>query len=216
MRRRLIILANSRKAGNRCIAGIDFKSGRWIRPVYSDGTSGIPWNIRNINGQEPQLLDIISIPLKEDGPNREIQPENRQLLDGQWIKVGKADIEQLEPYKKTEGIILYNTEDRIHVNRLIRPVRESICLIEAYVTFFTGSYIHGGKRVNAMFEFSGNGYTIPVTDYDFWLNFPPYHVGTAKCLLTISMGLPFERDDCCYKFVVGVILLDELQLQEQG
>ena len=60
----LICLANSWKYGERCIAGIDIHTGQWVRPVcdrFPDGQ--VPADIRLIDGDEPALLDILSIPL---------------------------------------------------------------------------------------------------------------------------------------------------------
>jgi len=72
MERTIIVLANSRKMTNRCIAGIDVSTKEWIRPCYESGESGIPWTVRQINGEEPQLLDIIKISVKKVGPHSAI------------------------------------------------------------------------------------------------------------------------------------------------
>ena len=209
MRRKLIILANSRKMHNRCIAGIDAETGKWVRPVYENGDKGVPWSIRQVDGQEPALLDIVSIPLASKGPHRDIQPENRQILKGTWIKVGQATTPQVAAYCQCKGLILHNDDRRIPTWKL-RAVpekdRASLCLVRAQVHFFTeGTY--RGKRVNAKFEHDGNQYCIPVTDYRFESHFPVYSQREAHCLLTISMGMPFERDQCCYKFIAGIVEL---------
>lgn len=34
---RMICLANSRKIGGRCVAGIDVNTGEWVRPVRDNG-----------------------------------------------------------------------------------------------------------------------------------------------------------------------------------
>lgn len=209
MRRNLIILANSRKMRNRCIAGIDPETGEWVRPVYEAGEQGVPWSVRQVDGAEPRLLDIVSIPLAGDGPHQDIQPENRRILKGVWKKVGEATVRQIAGYCQGEGLILHNAERRIHVDALRRipeETRTSLCLVRAQVDFFTeGTY--RGKRVNARFEHDGNQYCVPVTDYEFERHFSAYMRRKANCLLTISMGTPYDRDNCCYKFVVGVIEL---------
>ena len=67
----IICLANSFKFKERCIAGINPQTGKWIRPVCDrypkDGR--IPPDIRLIKGKEPELLDLLEIPLKNDGPD---------------------------------------------------------------------------------------------------------------------------------------------------
>jgi len=209
MIRNLIILANSRKMGNRCIVGIDAETEEWVRPCFGTGEEGIPRQVRQIDGAEPQLLDIVCIPLDNDGPHRDIQPENRTLLGGSWKRLSKATIEQLNKYCQKGGLILHNTDRKISITELRnipKSKRNSLCLIRAHVEFSTeGTY--RGKRVNATFTHASHRYCIPVTDYEFERHFPAYSIDEADCLMSISLGLPYERDNCCYKFVAGVIKL---------
>lgn len=209
MKRNLIILANSRKMGNRCITGIDVESGEWIRPCFENGEAGVPWNVRQVNGIEPQLLDIVEVPLADDGPHRDIQPENRSILQGAWKMVGRTTAQKVAKYCRKSNMILHNADRRIHIN-ILRTVpnkeKHSLFLIRAHVAFSTeGTY--RGKRVNARFTHGTNEYCIPVTDYEYERQFPAYGTAEAECLLTISLGMPYEKDNCCYKFVAGVIKL---------
>jgi len=211
MRRNLIILANSRKKGNRCIAGIDPETAEWVRPVYEDGDKGVPWQVRQVDGEEPRLLDIVSIPLARDGPHRDIQPENRRILRGAWKKVSKATVRQVGKYCQKAGLILHNADRRIQVKQLCRVAaehRKSLSLIRASVAFATEIDFYGKKRVIASFSHGGNLYeAIPVTDYEYERQFSTGDTAEAHCLLTISLGMPWELDNCCYKFVAGVIKL---------
>lgn len=214
MRRNIIILANSRKggSGNRCIAGIDAKSGEWVRPCFGDGENGIPYKVRQVDDEEPQLLDIISIPLENDGPHRDIQPENRRLSEGAWEKVNVATIKQVLKYKKISGWIFYNTYPKIHLNewrRVHENSRKSLCLIKTKVVFTTMTdFFRSKRKVYASFKHYGNQYRyITVTDYEFESNFKECSICETECLLTLSLGLPWRVDDCCYKLVAGVILL---------
>ena len=85
----IICFANSTKHNERCIAGIDKESGKWIRPVYEiSPKSGICLNHRSI-GEEPALLDIIDIQVDDIGPDVGCQKENRTLLVGEWCKKGR-------------------------------------------------------------------------------------------------------------------------------
>lgn len=209
MRHNIIILANSRKMGNRCIAGIDAQSGEWMRPCFGTGKDGIPWEIRRVDDGEPKLLDIISIPLANDGPHRNIQPENRILSEGTWEKVGKTTVKQVLKYVQKYEPILHNADRRIHVSSLYKiheNNRKSLCIIRTNVVFTTKASTIGKKKVVASFEHCGAQYNIDVTD-PIEYAFPPYSTGEAKCLLTISLGMPYERDNYCYKFVAGVIEL---------
>jgi len=80
--RRIICLANSYKHNERCIAGIDIESGAWVRLVSNRKDRAIAGTMRLINGKEPQLLDILEIPLENHGPDEGCQPENRLLKPG--------------------------------------------------------------------------------------------------------------------------------------
>lgn len=209
MRRDVIILANSRKMGNRCIAGIDRETGEWVRPVYEAGDQGVPLSVRQVEGVEPGLLDIVSIPLAGDGPHRDIQPENCRILKGAWKKVGKASVQQVAKYCQRGGLILHNADRRIHIDELrLVPEKEkrSLCLVRVHVAFSTEG-TRRGKRVNAQFKHGKNEYFIPVTDFEYERRFPAYGTAEADCLLTISLGTPYKLDNCCYKFVAGVIEL---------
>jgi len=217
MRRELIILANSRKMKNRCVAGIDRHTGRWVRPVYGDGRQGVPKSIRQIDGAEPALLDVISVPLAEDGPHRDIQPENRLILPGDWYKLGEATLGEVIQYCQTKGLLLHNTDRRIALSELRavpRQSRASLCLVLAHACFFTEPTYKHKKRVWARFRHDGNEYRIPVTDPYVEDTTPAYTKRSIYCLLTISLGLPFDKDHCCYKFVAGAIELSEAKLLE--
>jgi len=40
--------------------------------VYETGDQGVPWSVRQVDGAEPSLLDIVSISVASDGPHRDI------------------------------------------------------------------------------------------------------------------------------------------------
>lgn len=104
--------------GNRCIAGIDAQTGDWVRPCFGTGGEGVPWSVRRVDDAEPHLLEIVGIPLASDGPHRDIQPENCSILEGAWMKMGKTAVDQVAKYCQKSGLILHNTDRRIHVNQL--------------------------------------------------------------------------------------------------
>jgi len=205
MQKTIIVLANSRKMMNRCIAGIDIDTGKWIRPCYGDGNDGIPYDIRQVNGGEPKLLDVIRLSLKKDGPNREYQPENRGLFKKRWEKIAEASIRDVIKYVNTRTPIFYNATDRVgirEIEKIPRQDRYSLCLIETKVKFVTGA-ADGKKRVYANFKYGKVEYRLTVTDFEFEKSFPPYSERETECLLTISLGVPYRN--YCYKLVAGVI-----------
>jgi hypothetical protein len=63
---KIICLANSKKNGNRCIAGIDICTGKWVRPISNLKDGGVTKDLCSIDNQEPQPLDILDIPLSRN------------------------------------------------------------------------------------------------------------------------------------------------------
>lgn len=64
MEKEIIILAKSSKHGEYCIAGVDSKSGEWIRPVSDNITNegSIPLqDITYEDGTQIQILDQVKI-----------------------------------------------------------------------------------------------------------------------------------------------------------
>jgi hypothetical protein len=232
MWRPIIILANSRMGGNRCIAGIDIQTREWVRPCHGSGevgipwerrrvvewaefsqadAAGIPWEKRNVQCREPALLDVVLIPLDDDGPCRELQPENRHLLDGVWIKARKGTLGEVLPYLERDRFLLHNAARTIDPNalRALAPGDgKSLCLVLAYLQFCTSATTRGRKRVTASFTYNCETYALPVTDYEYERSFPAYSERKAICVLTISLGHP-HTDGQCYKLVAGVLEISE-------
>jgi len=75
----IVCLANSRKPHGRCIAGREVLKngyGGWIRPVSARSSAEISLEeLRYENGREPQILDVITIPMIAAAP-RVHQTEN--------------------------------------------------------------------------------------------------------------------------------------------
>jgi len=206
----VIILANSKKSGNRCIAGIDVETHKWVRPCFGDSGEGIPWRARQINGTEPAILDIVEIPLKSTGPNRDIQPENLYLKDGDWVKIGQARVEDILEYCVSDSVLFYNDLDRVPVSELSGLTvtkKTSLTLIQVKAVFDMGLDITGKKQLRAVFKYGSLKYNLVVTDCEYKNGFKSQSKLKADCIFTVSLGAPFKQDNCCYKLVAGVIEL---------
>ena len=57
----LIVLANSWKHHDYCIAGINPETGRWLRPVSDLNDGRIAKDAMQLDGYFPQLMDVIEI-----------------------------------------------------------------------------------------------------------------------------------------------------------
>jgi hypothetical protein len=89
---RIIVLANSLKHGDSCLAGLDISTRKWVRPVTNLDDGRVRRSDMKIGTHSPQLLDILDIPLDATGPDFGFESENRTILPGQWHLRGQADI----------------------------------------------------------------------------------------------------------------------------
>ena len=72
----LIVLANSWKHHDYCIAGINPATGRSLRAVSDLNDGRIAKDAMQLDGYFPQLMDVIEIPLADDGPDFGFEREN--------------------------------------------------------------------------------------------------------------------------------------------
>lgn len=119
-RLRIICLANSRKLGGRCAAGLRLDGGGWIRPVsnFTDGTL-YPNQYTLDDGSIPQLLDIVEIGVKCPRPAVH-QPEN-WLVDGTpWRLLRrpgkKEEINVIWEHVIDDLLLFGNSGDRVPEN----------------------------------------------------------------------------------------------------
>lgn len=89
--KKIVCLANSRKLAGRCLAGkvVGGSPSRWIRPVSSRPHEEVSEYERQYeDGSDPQVLDVVSVPLVEQRP-KNYQQEN-WLLNPEyyWRKEG--------------------------------------------------------------------------------------------------------------------------------
>ncbi len=80
---RLICLANSRRDGGRCVAGIDVDTGLWVRPLPPRG-GAIPEEKTLLGGRLFTPLDILELDLDPPAFTTHFQCENRQMQNWNW------------------------------------------------------------------------------------------------------------------------------------
>lgn len=209
---KLIILANSWKKGNRCIAGINPSNGRWVRPCFEDGEVGIPLSVRKVSGREPELLDVIEIPLADKGPHIDYQPENRFLKIGKWRLVGKATLPDIARYTEKREFLLHNQIDYVHHSRFIdisyetyipMEKRKSLVLISTCARFYLKDTQYRHEQMRAVFKYGCWEYDLSVTDKKFVDETKRPNGKKMPYYLTISLGGPLNK--LCYKLVAGII-----------
>lgn len=223
----MICMANSTKLGGRCVAGLRVDGGGWIRPVSNDESSKgalSPRHYKLEDGAEVRPLDVVEISVIRPFPQPH-QPENWLIEDKPWQliqrKPGPEILNILHAQIFRGSALLGNRSDRISFDTFVTtPAQTSLVLVEPENLYWhITSDIKNRPQVRAVFQLSGQGYDLVVTD-PLWngqlkvlpfgcypgLDVPGLKSGD-KILFTISLGEPFEKDNCCYKLVAGVISL---------
>ncbi|MBE9005768.1 hypothetical protein IQ259_12095 [Fortiea sp. LEGE XX443] len=216
--KRIVCLANSWKLKERCVAGIDLDTGRWIRPVCeqypNDGR--VPREVRLVEGREPELLDIIAIPLADTGNDFGFESENLTILQGKWQLLGKASPANLLSLYRNYPHILHNSNKYVNVSYLQSlPFYERRTLQLIHVIDFS---VQPKEGVNGAIEWKGtlktsseqNLIEAKITDPVFVKKLESRYQITGEYLVTVSLSLPWaynnwEGEPPCWKLIAGVI-----------
>jgi Anaphase-promoting complex subunit 4 WD40 domain len=228
--RRIICLANSKKEGERCIAGIDIDTGKWVRPVCDslypkDGR--VPKSICRINGREPELLDILEIPLSDTGNNFDFESENLSVLKGEWKFVGKAKVKDVIQYCDDESI-LHNSSKIVYpkyLQSLPLDKRKTLQLVNALsLSIKSRRTSRGGIQwLGTLVSSSGKKLVdIPITDPVFVKKIESGYQANGNYLITMSLGMPYKPDNWdgdeapCWKLIAGVIEIIDTSVNSQN
>lgn len=215
----LVCLANSLKNGERCIAGIDLATKRWVRPICDDLYSKdgrVPPVVRLVEGQEPRLLDILEMRLAQSGNNFGFSSENRTVLPGYWRRLRSAQLAGLRKYYKIYEDwldILHNSDKFVSLEYLQGlPASQRRTLQLVYGQF---------KPILPMGEGRWKGTIVTdrhqklvqasITDPLFLEQLKQGYKPQGNYFVTVSLSMPWiPQDDPyqaprCYKLIAGVI-----------
>ena len=212
---RLLCLADSRKPGGHCIAGIDLTTGQWVRPVKNEHGGGLSsWDIQYNDGNVPKILDVIQVPVIKHSPLY-YQPENWIVAPAtKWQKVGENTIPQLKVYWQHDYPIFLDDSDRLTEEECRNSSNlTSLILIKLERLLIDKQVNPWGNRdkIRAKFNYNGNFYDLAVTDILWETKYLQtgisygIHTINGPIYLTISLGEKFEVDGCHYKLVSGII-----------
>jgi len=219
--KRIVCFANSRKMRERCVAGKEWIAnarGPWIRPVGDRPTGELlPRERRYKDGSEPQLLDIIDVPLKGPQP-RTFHSENWLLEpSSRWALAGHAKWTDLSRLVDDPPILWLNSSstrsgqnDRVAASaaHCLSTSLYLLHLASLTLRVFAPAEDLGRLKRKVQGEFIHRG-----TEYRFWVTDPviegvylakadgDYNVG--ECCITVSLGEPHKGD--CYKLVAAII-----------
>lgn len=211
----MVCVANSKKLGAYCIAGVQPESNEWIRPMGSGSHGAVTIAEQTFSdGARPELLDLIELPLERRLPQPG-QPENWELAPGTWRKLGELDDNEaralLESLVTNEP--LFGTDERsISVADVAAGrVQSSLAVIRPESLNWEKRVWPERTTIRAEFFHAGATHSLPVTDPAWLAHFvhdPPGdygHVDTEQVFLVVSLGEPM--DDEHWKLVAGVICL---------
>ncbi|NEP90748.1 MAG: hypothetical protein F6K18_30245 [Okeania sp. SIO2C2] len=218
--KKIICLANSYKLNERCIAGIDLDTGKWIRPVCDrqypeDGR--VPKRIRFVEGREPKPLDILEIPLDNKGNDFGFESENLSVLKGEWKCLGQAKVEEILKYCNNSDYILHNSRKYVNPSYLKTVPfhrRRTIEIVKVKKQNFSVSRNEEGKFRGSIKN--NNGYLLlnnaKITDPEFIKDLENRSSLTSNNLLvTISLSMPYapspnwEGEPPCWKLIANII-----------
>jgi len=204
----IIILANSFRPGGYCVAGIDRRTGEWIRPVPRDGSRAIPKSV----AENISLLDVVEIPLATDRPRDRYQRENRFVESWDWEIVGYVPPKKIIRYCENSTMVLHSHNEYVEPNHFeALPFEQwgSLQLIRTNVNFSKDTYKPGHWR--ALFkDGSGRILYLKVTDSIIVAKLNSGANIRSDSILTISLTGPWaprdgSQPERCYKLVAGVI-----------
>lgn len=215
----IVCLSNSRKTSGRCIAGKTAEESKWVRPVSDRGSDEISEEERRYeNGQMPELLDIIVIPVMDHRPVLH-QSEN-VLIDANryWTKTGifEGSLNDLLDFPEDlwgTGHSSYQGMNDRMPESMCADYSESLYLIrpqnlEIIVRVEGGEFGNPKRKVRAQFEYGGDAYLLPVTDPMVERKYLSgengrFRLTPEQIYLCVSLGLPY--DEYCYKFLTSLI-----------
>ncbi|MBI5916466.1 MAG: hypothetical protein HY842_13905 [Bacteroidetes bacterium] len=211
----ILCLANSKKYGERCIAGIQLfpdkndafhpvkVDGRpkWLRPVSDTEHGQVPANLV----MDICVGDILQFEAIRPCP-KDYQSENILFFPGSLKKVrsAKLTVPHLDQLAENQvDMLLGNCERSLSENE-IGNLRNSLVLVKpAQVQpYFTTPY---NTKPRVKFRLGETNYDLPMTDVNF---FDQMQEGLEALLdqtafLTISLGISFEGR--YYKLAAGMI-----------
>lgn len=216
MQKIFVCLANSKKYGGRCLAGIELTLDAAGKPHLALDANGKPHWIRPVahseHGEVPQtavqhihLLDIATFECDTPCPQG-YQTENVYYHGNTFEVCGKLNA-------KPENLdqLIENQSDTLLGNRQkFLTVAEATALGHSIVLIKTATaqvkLYETGAHLRMAFRWQHTQYDLPVTDLDFhlhWIDDPKLLEGKTNTYLCISLAVNFEGRH--HKLVAGIL-----------
>lgn len=221
--RTLVCFANSRKMAGRCIAGKEWSNGNpggWFRPVSARTSHEISEEERRYqDGQDPKLLEIISIPCAQPQPMPH-QGENHLIdPDYYWEKKGNLSWAHLDAWLDQPtslwGIGESSYEflnNRIHDDYSGGTSLYFVAVDVLEILVGPKSEQYPKRIVRGKFSYKDVSYKMSITDPTIERTFLEREDGRyliQNPRLCISLGDPFQG--YFYKLIAAVIFEDRFR-----
>lgn len=208
----MLVLANSRKNGGRCIAGIDLDTREWIRPVTTVYGAAIPISWQKLqDGNDLPILSSVRVKLGNRHPLDGYQSENFLL---EWLDVKSAanapdEIQEIltdvaqEPLWRSTYMNSIPYEDAKLLDSSLRLILVEDLSLAQVKNPRTGRLVD-----TALFTDCGIEYALPMTD-PVWAKSidgtQSRRINVGEAYLTISLGEKYN--DNVYKLVAAIVNL---------
>jgi len=186
----ILCLANSPKENARCIAGLDLKTGRLVRPVSATTSQVIPNDWAVAQGKPVEPLDVIDIPFVRGDAVVPFQAENRYCKEG-WDRTDRWKASDIRRFCESDSRLLGTADSEPIAERFFKLKRhgragwKSLQLIHVRSVDFRqvdekwmGSFRTRNKR----------WYDLRLTDERFIEGIKPTR--KFECLLLLSLTRP--------------------------
>jgi hypothetical protein len=218
----IVVLANSWKHHDWCLAGIDLDTGKWVRPVSGLDDGRIPKTSMKLGGHFPELLEVLEIPLHSTGPDFGFESENRTILPGRWYRRGKMTPEEIKKYAIKPYYVLHNHRKYITPRELCKKAFEKRVTLQL-IGVDNFEVRDSRKKTTDKHSWKGvissgsREIEVGITDPVYSQKLKKGHKPSLSCFLTMSLSMPHKPSDwdedeepVCWKLIAGVI---ELQKQ---
>lgn len=203
----MVILANSIKHGQCCVAGKNLSDGQWVRPVANERGAELSRNQILVSDYSESVsarpMQKVSMNLKKHVPLKH-QPENFCVDSSRWRQTGAITVRELEDYLDHPKD-LWGPYDRVAYERIesgVVRVSQSLYLIRVDQLRL---YRNSDNKRRASFNYQESKYDLAVTDpkFDMLMN---AQEGCSN-IICVSLGEPFYGNSdkaSCYKIVAAI------------
>lgn len=216
----IICLANSRKLGGHCVAGLRTDGSGWIRPVGT-APDGILWpkDYTLANGTPVKPLDVMRVTVSAPRPACH-QPENWVIDGSRWLLVKRPSDQQIGEVLRQALVrgpeLLSGLDDRVPYAQFEKQrAAASLALVAPEDLYLYHHLTYSGKlQARGRFPM-GTGertvlYDLPITEPRWEATISRQGPNTlrqsqGKFLVTISLAEPFAEH--CYKIIAAIMPL---------